>query len=46
VKVSVEIPKHLTEKQKDLLRAFGDATGETNYEKRRSFFSKIKDSFK
>jgi len=46
VRVSVEIPKHLTEKQKDLLRAFGDATGDTNYEKRRSFFSKIKDSFK
>lgn len=45
VKVYVEIPKNLTEKQKDILRQFGEAVGEQNYEKRRSFFSKIKENF-
>lgn len=45
VKVYVEIPKNLTEKQKDILRQFGEAVGEQNYEKRKSFFNKIKDTF-
>lgn len=45
VRVSVEVPKGLSEKQKDILRSFGDAVGEQNYEKRRSFFEKIKDTF-
>ncbi len=45
-RVTVEIPKNLSGKQKDLLRAFEDATGDKNYQKRRSFFEKLKDTFK
>ena len=37
----VEIPKGLTEKQKDAMRAFADACGESNYAKRKQFFKKI-----
>jgi molecular chaperone DnaJ len=40
--VNVEIPKGLTEKQKDLLRAFADACGESNYAKKKGFFKKDK----
>ena len=46
VTVSVEIPKNLSEKQKDLLREFGSTVGEQNYARRRSFFDKIKDALK
>lgn len=45
VKVTVEIPKNLSEKQKDLLRQLDSATGDKNYQKRRNFFSKLKDLF-
>ena len=45
-RVTVEIPKNLSAKQKDLLKAFEDATGDKNYQKRRSFFEKLKDTFK
>ncbi len=41
-RVNVEIPKGLTEKQKDLLRAFADACGESNYAKKKGFFKKDK----
>lgn len=40
--VNVEIPKSLNEKQKELLRAFADACGESNYAKKKSFFKKDK----
>ena len=33
-RVNVEIPKGLNEKQKELLRAFADACGESNYQKK------------
>ncbi len=36
----VEIPKGLSQKQKDHMRAFADACGESNYKKRTSFFKK------
>ncbi len=39
--VVIEVPKSLTEKQKDLLRAFSDACGKNNYTKKESFFNKI-----
>lgn len=39
----VEIPKGLTEKQKDNMRAFADSCGESNYAKRTSFFKRIFD---
>ena len=45
VKVFVEIPKNLSKKQKDLLSQFGDSLADDNYEKRKSFFDKIKDTF-
>ncbi len=41
--VNVEVPKGLSEKQKDAMRAFADACGEKNYAKKskfRSFFNK------
>ncbi len=37
----VETPKNLTEKQKDILRAFGDATGNRNYQKKQSFIKRF-----
>jgi len=45
VKVFVEVPKNLNEKQKNLLRQFGESLSEHNFEKRRSFFDKLKDTF-
>ncbi|MBP3321771.1 MAG: molecular chaperone DnaJ [Clostridia bacterium] len=37
----VETPKNLTSKQKDILRAFGDATGNKNYQKKQSFVKRF-----
>ncbi len=37
----VETPKNLTEKQKDILRSFGDATGNKNYQKKQSFLRRF-----
>lgn len=45
VKITVEIPKNLTEKQKELLRQLDADTSEKNYQKRKSFFSKFKEMF-
>lgn len=45
VKVTVEIPKNLSKKQKELIRQFEDSLNEKNYQKRQSFFEKIKDKF-
>ena len=41
----VEIPKKLTEKQKDLLRQFDGNTPDSQYEKKKSFFDRVKDAF-
>lgn len=41
----VEIPKKLTEKQKELLRQFEDATNGNQYEKKKGFFDRVKDAF-
>lgn len=43
VKVVLEVPKNLTQKQKELIREFEGETGDKNYSKRRSFKDKIKD---
>ncbi len=40
--VSVEVPKNLSEKQKDILRDFAKESGQKNYAKRQSFFKKFK----
>lgn len=45
-RITVEIPKNLSGEQKKLLKAFETATGEKNYQKRRSFFEKLKENFK
>ncbi len=39
--VNVEVPKGLSEKQKDLLREFASACGENNYGKKTGFFKKL-----
>ena len=43
VKINVEIPKNLTKKQKELLKAFEASLSEKNYAKRQSFFEKLKE---
>lgn len=45
VKVIVEIPKKLSEKQKDILRQFASEGGEEVHEQRKGFFDKVKDAF-
>jgi molecular chaperone DnaJ len=45
LKVVVEVPKNLSKEQKKLLTAFDEATGDKNYQKRKSFFEKIKRGF-
>ncbi len=45
VKVFVEVPRNLNKKQKEALQAFEDTLDSKNYEKRSSFFDKIKDLF-
>lgn len=45
VKVTVEVPRNLNKKQKDALQAFEDTLDAKNYEKRTSFFDKLKDLF-
>ena len=42
VKVVVEVPKHLTKKQKEALQAFENELNEKNYEKSSSFMDKLK----
>lgn len=45
VEVSVEIPKRLTDRQKEILRQFdGTVTGK-EYEQKKSFFERMKDAF-
>ena len=45
VKVRVEVPKKLSDKQKDLLRQFEDASTGKEYEGRKSFMERMKDLF-
>lgn len=45
VRVTIEVPKNLSQKQKDLLEEFDRSADDRNYQKRKSFFSKIKDAF-
>ena len=40
-RVAVEIPKGLTDKQKEAMKAFADSCGESNYAKHKQFFKKI-----
>lgn len=45
VKVRVDIPKRLTDRQKELLKQFEDSLTGREYEGRRSFFDRMKDLF-
>ena len=45
VRVGVEIPKNLSKSQKEKLKAFEDSLSAKNYNKRQSFFDKLKDAF-
>jgi molecular chaperone DnaJ len=45
VKVTVEVPKNLSQKQKDILREFDTQAADKNYQHRKGFFDKIKEMF-
>ncbi len=45
VKVFVDVPKKLTQKQKDILKEFANQTGETVHEQKKGFFKKVKEAF-
>lgn len=45
VKIFVETPSKLTDKQKQILKEFGELEGPANLPKRKSFLDKIKDLF-
>ena len=45
IKAAVEIPKRLSEKQKDLLRQLDATMTGREYEQKKSFFDRIKDAF-
>lgn len=45
VTLNLEVPRYLSEEQKDKIRDFDDSCCEKNYQKRGSFFSKLKDLF-
>ena len=45
LKVHVEVPRKLSEKQKQLLREFEQAVGGKEYEGRKTFADKIKEIF-
>lgn len=45
VRVTIEVPKNLNGKQKELIKQLDGATGDKNYAKRKGFFDKIKKMF-
>ena len=45
LRVKVEIPKRLTNKQKDLLRQFEETTSDREYENRKNFLDRVKELF-
>lgn len=45
VQVTVEVPKNLNKRQRELLEELEKSGEEKNYQKRRNFFSKLKDIF-
>lgn len=44
VRVNIEVPKKLNEKQKSILKEFADMSGDECHEERKSFFNKMKDA--
>lgn len=45
IRVKVEIPKNLNDKQKELLKEFGNTLGESSQEHKKSFWDKVKSAF-
>lgn len=45
VEVNIEVPVNLSDKQKDLLKAFNESLSSKNYKNTKSFFGKLKDFF-
>ncbi len=46
VRISLEVPRNLTSKQKEALREWEKSISDSNYKARKSFFSKVKSAFK
>ncbi len=46
VTIKIEIPKDLSESQKDILRHFDEKVDSSKYKQRKSFFEKMKEMFK
>jgi len=46
VRVGVEVPRSLNGKQKQALKDFETTLSERNYEKRKGFFERLKDTMK
>jgi len=44
VKVEIDVPKKLNDRQKALLREFAEISGDEVYERRKNFFEKMKDA--
>ncbi len=44
-RVTIEVPRNLSHEQKEILRKFDGTTSDKNYQKRGSFFNKLKDLF-
>ncbi len=45
VKVTIETPRHLSSKQRELLKEFDATISDKNYQKRKGFFDKIRNLF-
>ncbi|MEZ0537386.1 molecular chaperone DnaJ [Caldicellulosiruptoraceae bacterium PP1] len=45
VRFIIEIPKKLSDKQKELLKKFDEISNEDGYEKRKRFFERLRDAF-
>ena len=45
-RVEVEVPKNLSAKQKELIKEFADSCNDKNNQKKKSFFDKLKETFK
>ncbi|WP_099204174.1 molecular chaperone DnaJ [Scatolibacter rhodanostii] len=45
VKVTVEIPKNLSKRQQEILQEFDNTSDDKNYQKKKKFFTKIKEMF-
>ena len=45
VKVVIEVPKNLNDKQRDILKSFGETIGKREFSERKSFLDKFKDNF-